>query len=125
MKVNEKDRLADYAFNYYDAFWYSREKSKMMKCHNEFSSKKALHIYYEKHSSDKNKFFWILSYRNIYGELINYIDSDDTTYDSNENFDEDDDGRYSYDFFQKDTSDFYCIDDVLKMIALAKEGKLQ
>lgn len=113
--------------NYYEAHWNSVDKGKSNSFYHEFSSKKAMHNYYEKHKNDKNKFNWKLTYRNKYGEFLKNISIDDTDYDSTENYDKwDEDGLYSYNIFGNLTSsDFYEIEDVIKMIDMAIEGKLR
>lgn len=107
--------------NYYEALWYSNKNNdKTNIC--EFSSKKALHKFYEKHKNDYNKCNWKLTYRTKYREVIKDIKLDDTSYDENEEYDKYDDGRYTYNIFgNENVGEFYDIDDVIKIIEMAQK----
>ena len=123
----KKKILDDRSTNYYEVRWYLDEMDKDKYEYREFASKKAMHNFYEKHKSDKGKFNYELTYRNKYGEFLKDISFDDTVYDPTEKYDKDDEeGMYLYDFFGRgDTSDFYEMEDVIKMIDIAIEGTLK
>ncbi len=126
MDAKKKCLLDEKSSNYYEARWCSMEESGRVEHHSEFCSKQALHIFYERHKKEKHRYEWNLSYKNQYGEVLKNIDFEDVDYDSRENFDKEDDGRYSYNIFEnRNMGDFYHFEDILKMIDLAKEGKIQ
>ena len=127
METKEEKVLNDIATNYYEVLWYLDEKDKEKYDWREFAYKKAMHNYYEKHKKDKGKFNWELSYRNKFGELLKIISPDDTDYDPTDNYDKDDErGIYSYNLFgNKDMGEFYELDEVIKMIDLAIDGKIR
>jgi hypothetical protein len=123
----KKKALDDKSTNYYEARWYLDETNKDKYKYHEFSSKKAMHNFYEKHKKNKGKFNYELTYRNKYGEFLKDISFDDTDYDPTEKYDKDDEkGMYLYNFFGRgDTGDFYEMKDVIKMIDMAIEGTLK
>ena len=112
--------------NFYEARYYPTKDNKDDFKFKEFASKKALHLYYESHKKDKDKFNWCLTYRDECNKIIKYIDINDTDYDEEEFYDKYDDGSYIYNLFGNENMDeFYDGKDLLKILEMAERGDIK